>query len=538
MLSAARSRIEAPVVVLLAAALLLGVPSAGAAPAGAGLPSLLGHGLDSIRLAGSHALGPLGARPITLTLVLAPRRAAELRALAAAPHAPLSRAAYQARFSPTRAQAAAVRAWARASGLRVLATGSGRMYVRVRGPANRAGDAFGVALRRLIAGGRTYYASSRAATLPAALAGRVNSVLGLSSLGALHTLVPLKLGPLVTGKSSYGPAELAALYDAPAAATGAGQHLAVIAQGNLTPTLVDLRSFEAHYSLPRIPVSLLNVGTPTSDTAGAVEWNLDTQYSSGLAPGASDLRIYVAPTLANDDILAAISAWVAEDRAPQVSASLGECELLASATGFTDALDAVLARAAAQGQTLFAASGDSGSFCPIGALGINGVPIGLPGPEYPASSPGAIGVGGTTVLTTSPLLELSWLAGGGGPSLVERTPAFQKSAGGTFLGLTRGVPDVALDADPKSGYQVMVSGRIQTIGGTSASAPAWQGIWARAQSAHGGRLGFAGPRLYGVPASAFHDIVLGVNGIGVATPGWDYTTGRGTPDIAKLIAAL
>jgi hypothetical protein len=84
---------------------------------------------------------------------------------------------------------------------------------------------------------------------------------------------------------------------------------------------------------------------------------------------------------------------------------------------------------------------------------------------------------------------------------------------------------------------VIVGGQLETIGGTSASAPAWQGIWARAQAARGGGLGFAGGPLYGAPASAFHDIVIGVNGA-PATPGWDYTTGRGTPDIAALIAGV
>lgn len=525
--------------VAAAAALSACAPNALAAPARAAGPDLVGRGLDALRLAGSRVLGPLGSQPVTLTLVLAPRHAAELARLTESAHAPLSRAAYQRRYGPSRAQVAAVRAWARSKGMRVLGTGPGRMYVRASGRADAVGNAFGVVLRRLAGSGQSYYAANRAGALPAALRGRVASVLGLSNLGRMHTLAPpLQLGPLATGRSSYGPGDLTALYGAPAGATGAGQRLAVIAQGDLTTTLIDLRTFEAHFGLPVVPVSTVHVNGSSTDTSGAIEWNLDTQYSTGLAPNAAELRIYIAPTLSNDDILAAISAWVNENRAPQASASLGECDLLASLTGFTAGLDAVLARAAAQGQTLFAASGDSGSFCPFGPVGLNGLPIGLPGPEYPASSPGAIGVGGTTVLTTGPLLELAWLAGGGGPSLVEPAPAFQKKAAGSYLGVGRGVPDVALDADPHTGYQVMVGGAIQTVGGTSASAPAWQGIWARAQSAHGGRLGFAGPALYSVPISAFHDVILGVNGIGVATPGWDYTTGRGTPDIAKLIAAL
>jgi subtilase family serine protease len=97
------------------------------------------------------------------------------------------------------------------------------------------------------------------------------------------------------------------------------------------------------------------------------------------------------------------------------------------------------------------------------------------------------------------------------------------------------VPDVSLDADPESGYQVVVSGTLQTIGGTSASAPSWQGIWARAQGAHAGSLGFAGPVIYNTePGAAFHDITLGSNGF-PALPGWDYATGRGTPDITQFV---
>jgi xanthomonalisin len=81
---------------------------------------------------------------------------------------------------------------------------------------------------------------------------------------------------------------------------------------------------------------------------------------------------------------------------------------------------------------------------------------------------------------------------------------------------------------------VIVAGQEEVIGGTSASAPAWQGIWTRVQGARG-PLGFAGPVLYGEPASAFNDITLGANGA-VATPGYDYVTGRGTPIVSALAA--
>lgn len=168
-------------------------------------------------------------------------------------------------------------------------------------------------------------------------------------------------------------------------------------------------------------------------------------------------------------------------------------------------------------------------------VGVNGVPAGVPGDNYPASSPYAIGVGGTTVLGPGPT-ETSWYAGGGGASIVEGTPDYQSNAGGSFVAAVgRGVPDVALDGDPNSGYRVIVNGQEQIIGGTSAGAPSWQGIWARAQGAHGGTLGFAGPPVYNAPAAAFNDITLGANGLYPTTPGWDYDTGRSTPDITAFV---
>jgi len=126
----------------------------------------------------------------------------------------------------------------------------------------------------------------------------------------------------------------------------------------------------------------------------------------------------------------------------------------------------------------------------------------------------------------------------GSISPIEPVAAFQsatKVLGAAPL-LGRGVPDVSLDADPESGYDVIVSGSETAIGGTSASAPSWQGIWARVEGAHSGGIGFAGPVLYSTePSSAFHDITIGDNGLYTAGPGYDLVTGLGTPDISKLV---
>jgi pseudomonalisin len=523
--------------VLGAAIAALALPTAASAAT-----SAQPRGLAPVLLHGRTDAGALPARQLHFTLALAPRNRAGL-ARAARHHSLAARAAdWGSEFAPTQATVDAVRSWAKSNGLTVDSVSSNRLLVRLSGSSSDVAGAFGTSLQRYRdASGSSYFTPSSTAKLPSSISSDVAAVVGLSSVGKV-SLPPIRTpgnsapaaGSSVSYPASYGPQDLWSLYNAPSSATGAGQTVAVIAEGDLTQPKKDLVTFEQQFGLPQVTVTQTNVGTPSSDTSGSDEWDLDTQYSTGMAPNGSGLHLYVGPSLSNDDILTTINRWVTDDTSKQASFSAGECEVLAQVSGFETALDAVLQQAAAQGQTLFTSSGDTGSFCPA-VVGVNGVPAGLPSPNYPAASPFAIGVGGTTVLGSGPN-EIAWYAGGGGISGFDSAPAYQSNAGGSFLGVNRGVPDVALDADPNSGYRVIVNGAEETIGGTSASAPAWQGIWARAQGAHGGGLGFAGPVIYKTePASAFHDITLGTIGAFVATPGWDYTTGRGTPDITAFV---
>jgi pseudomonalisin len=526
-----------------AGGLALAVALVSSASASAAVPSKttpLARGLAPVQVAGATAAGVLSASHVPVTLVLKPRDAAGLDALVASPHAPLSSSEFNARYAPSQATVDAVTSWAQAAGLDVTSVAANRLLVRLSGSPAAVGSAFGVKLVSFkLTDGTTYYTPSGTAQLPAAISSLTRSVLGLSSLGRMSTPQPKHAsakpaaGSSVNFPSQYGPQDFWTLYNAPSGVTGSGQALSVIAEGDLTQPKKDLATFEAQFGLPAVAWNQITVGTPTSDTSGDDEWDLDTQYSTGFAPGVTTLNVYDGPSLSNDDIAATINRWVSDNSTRQASFSAGECEVLAFATGFTDALDTILEQAVAQGQTLFTSSGDTGSFCPA-VVGVNGVPAGLPSDNYPASSPFAMGVGGTTVLGSGPT-EVSWYAGGGGTSDVEAAPAYQQNAGGSFVPVNRGVPDVALDGDPNSGYRVIVAGQEETIGGTSAGAPSWQGIWARAQSAHGGTLGFAGAPIYDAPATAFNDITLGTNGLYPTTPGWDYNTGRGTPNITALV---
>ena len=220
-------------------------------------------------------------------------------------------------------------------------------------------------------------------------------------------------------------------------------------------------------------------------------------------------------------------------------------------TGRLTVDDMIFLEAASQGQSFFASAGDTGSFCPVGPAGVNGVPLGAPLVNYPAASPYVVGVGGTTLLTTTAGAydkEITWNTGGGGVSQFEPSPAWQQAAVPVLAKTDmRGVPDVAMDADPNSGAVVYVNGAAEVVGGTSLSSPLSLGIWARALSVNP-QLGLAGPRLYGLydgagvlgsyPKGGFHDITLGNNGLYFATPGYDLTTGLGTFVIQKFVADL
>jgi len=195
------------------------------------------------------------------------------------------------------------------------------------------------------------------------------------------------------------------------------------------------------------------------------------------------------------------------------------------------------------GVTVLAASGDSGSS--------DGVNDGTDHVDFPASSPHVTGCGGTRVQASGSEItsEVVWNdgaqggAGGGGVSNVFALPPWQSglnvtsSRGGTSSLQMRGVPDIAGDADPQSGYNVRVDGQDTVIGGTSAVAPLWAGLIALINAAKGNPVGFINPALY-QGTTAVNDIRAGDNGDFAASGGWDACTGLGSPIGTKLATAL
>jgi kumamolisin len=206
-------------------------------------------------------------------------------------------------------------------------------------------------------------------------------------------------------------------------------------------------------------------------------------------------------------------------------------------------MNSAFSDAGALGVTVCAASGDG--------LASDGIADGAAHVDFPASSPYVLGCGGTKIESSAGRLsgETVWNSDGGGTgggvSAIFQLPDYQDESNVPVSVSThkvgRGVPDVASDADPNSGYRVVVDGQSQIIGGTSAAAPLWAGLIALLNEARGTPIGNPHAILYANP-SAFRDIIQGNNrtgGLGYsAGPGWDPCTGLGSPNGAALVKAL
>jgi kumamolisin len=203
-----------------------------------------------------------------------------------------------------------------------------------------------------------------------------------------------------------------------------------------------------------------------------------------------------------------------------------------------NAMNSAITDAARLGVSVFVAAGDH--------LATDGLDNGKANVDFPASSPWAIGCGGTQIDTSGSAIvsEVVWNEGadgwgtGGGISDYFAVPAFQsktplpRSVNGDRVG--RGVPDVAGDASSLSPYSVVLNGAVTPIGGTSAVAPLWAALTALLNESRGSSLGFFLPTLYASP-TPMREILKGDNKpvgskLGYdAGPRWNACTGLGVP---------
>ena len=551
----ARPRYVLPLAAALCVATTLPVWAGGASASAPTLKVLTRDTLPAALLA--NPTGAVGATtPWHVGVSIQGRDAAGLARLEAAQYdrsSPLYRhfltpGEYAASYGADPTTAAQVRSWLTGKGLAVTYTNTAQTYFVAEGTAAQVEKTFQVTLRNYTAGTTSFAANSTAPTVPTA----VTAVAGLDTLSTRATTAAIAPAAFPI-PASTSPQDLWSVYEQPADNRGHGEKLAAFGWGSPAGVATDLRQFESENGLPTMPFSVVQVGKPGTDTSGRIEWNLDSQAASGMAPDATSMTFYFAESGNSDLLGAAINTWADDPNgAKQASGSYGLCDAFGF-LGVFDAHEAALTQAAVEGRSFFASTGDAGSGCSA-VIGLNGVLFGpIPSQEYPATSPHAVAVGGTVLYTAgSPAQrdeEIAWTHGGGGPSYYFEAPSWQ--ADQPLAAPGRAVADVAAQSgDLLSGYKVVSEGSDTIVGGTSLSAPLWQGMWARINAAGPlgtdgvANLGFADPLIYANNADAtkygasFTDIVVGDNGLYPALPGYDYPTGWGVPRVTGLALAL
>jgi kumamolisin len=511
-------------------------------------------GSDKLPLPGATDTGPVDPNQQLEVSVLIRHRqrqafhdmAAQLRSGRSAPR--LTRERFAQTFGAADEDVAAVSAFAQTYGLTVTAVEPARRTVKLTGTLAQLQAAFEVDLRRYTVDGGAYRGRVGVITLPAELQDVVVAVLGLDDRPqARPHFRRAGAAAAASATASYTPAQVAALYGFPAGLTGQGECVGIIELGGGYQAS-DLETyFQANGVSPAPTIVSVAVDSAANAPTGSAdgpdgEVALDIEVVGSIAPQAT-IAVYFAPNTDQGFIDAVTTAVHDTTNRPSViSISWGGPESTWTQQSIT-ALDAAFQAAATLGVTVCVASGDNGSS--------DGVTDGADHVDFPASSPHALACGGTSLAADAGAIaaETVWNdgaqggAGGGGVSTVFAAPDFQSglsavsTSGGTIPLTMRGVPDVAGDADPETGYRVRIDGEDTVIGGTSAVAPLWSALIALINQSRGSAVGYIHPQLYGDPA-AFNDITQGNNGDFSATVGWDACTGLGSPQGGAIAALL
>jgi kumamolisin len=510
-------------------------------------------GSERSPLPAAESAGPVdGSERIEITLVT--RRRAELPRTASGAPVRMTREELEQGYGTDPADLDLVASTMSRFGLELTGQYAGSRRVTVAGTAADLAATFGAELSLVTSpapdgrGQVTHRYREGSLQVPAELAGIVLAVLGLDNRPQAR--YQSRRAAAAAAATSYTPPQVAGIYQFPAGTDGTGQTIGIIELGGGFSTS-DLETYFSGLGLPVPSVTAQGVdgasNVPGQDPNGADgEVELDIEVAGAVAPGAAQI-VYFAPNTDQGFIDAVSTAVHATPTPAVVSISWGQSEDSWTAQS-RSALDAAIADGAALGVTVTSAAGDNGSG--------DGVSDGQPHVDFPASSPHALACGGTT-LHADPATgvissETVWNDGsqggatGGGVSDVFAQPAWQASVGvpnNPSGGSGRGVPDVAGNADPATGYRVLVDGQQTVIGGTSAVAPLWAGLICRLAQATGRTFGLIQEQLYagvaaGQAAPGFQDITVGNNGAYSAGPGWDACTGLGSPDGTALLSQL
>jgi len=475
---------------------------------------------------------------------------------------------------------AKVTGWLQSQGLTVNDVARGRNWITFSGTAQTVGRALSTEFHHYRVNGELHFANTANPSIPAALAGVVASIEGLTDFGLQPAIVqPVALPDYNSGSSHYiAPDDFATIYDvAPlyaAGIDGTGQKLAVVGQSDIN--LGDIRTFRQKFNLAVKDPQLVLYGPDPGTVAGAeTEADLDLEWSGAIARNAGIVYVY------SKDVNLSAQYAIDQRLAPVLSMSFIGCELDNS-----PALRALAQQANAEGITMIAASGDWGAAtCDASSptqQASKGVSVGSP-----ASFPEVTAIGGTTLVegtgnywapgngpnggsALSYIPEKAWddavdfgdglEASGGGPSAVFPKPSWQAGPG-VPSDNARDIPDLSFTASPNHDpYLFVSSGQLYVVGGTSGGTPAFAGIATLLNQylvskniATQAGLGNVNPMLYRLAQSTtdvFHDVTNGSNDVpceqGTAScvnrllgfaagPAYDRATGLGSVDASHLV---
>ncbi len=446
---------------------------------------------------------------------------------------PMSHAAFMASHAPSQVQAQTVANYLTRMGFTNVQISANRMLVTADGTAGTSSKAFLTTFAKVKThDGRIAYANTTNVRIPAALGGEVLAVLGMQTVHQRHVNIVRPKGKVHRmDLVGHNPVEFSSIYGGTGVATAATIPVGIFTEGDPSPSATDLNTFTANNGLATIPTSIVKTNGGGTDTSGQGEWSMDSQAIVGMGGGqVASITFYTAPTLSDSDMTDNFNTIVTANAVKVINVSIGGCETGAQESGTAAAVDQILTTGVAQGQTFTISTGDSGA----DECGNGGTT-----PSWPANSPYVVAVAGTTLDASTGAnaawnSETVWPGSGGSASLYEPKPSYQALL---VPGNFRGVADVTFDADPNTGALVTIGSGTEQIGGTSLSAPIFAGMWARVLAVKGTDFGFANPYLYALPASDFHDITEGSNGIS-AGPGYDFASGRGSVILSQAIQHL
>lgn len=479
---------------------------------------------------------------------------------------------FDRQYGPTSVQVDAVKRYLKRNGIKVESISANHTLIHARGTTASFEHAFSVRIHNYQLNGRKFLSTKDRPTVPRGLAGIVLNVLGLDraevmhpyshyektqpsgahSNGASHKMSP---PPATASNSYFVPSQIATAYDWPSITNvnnGAGVSVAIITADSSGLSSSDApATFWNAYGLPNHQINVIHVDGDEGLTDGMVETLLDIEWSGAMAPGISQ-DVYVASNpsfIAFDD---AYNKCVNDDTAQVMTTSWGGPEF--EYGSLAQISDQIFMQGAAEGISMFAAAGDSGTTGysdPNSNVDNNA--------DFPSSSPYITAANGSELKISDAsgtyATEYAWSATGGAISQMFTQPSWQTGTGVPNNGM-RMNSDMSLNSGGQYGSQYVVydpqasfSGYIYLYG-TSAVAPQLAALFAIGVSKNGGTsLGQSNKLIYGEANAGsyltdFHDITVGCNGVlpdgspSCAKAGWDHPTGWGSPKASAFLSDL